>query len=611
MAGTLTKRIEQPVLVQGAKPGSPGYAGEPARPAYSYTVSEKVCRNVFIDRGPAPTRTGGVNGRLGYYAYICTMEDTIVNVPAYAGTPAIPPVPASSAVWQQSSGLGWTAGASSRDVLLGDGEYSFKVPAAAGATVGLTPDNTSTSPNEITHGFQLMSGLPIPIESGVVVGSYGTATPTTTYKIRRSLGVVSYFIGASLVRTSPVPSFGPVVLDASLYLGGDQVVYLGMTTSLDGEIRAVAAPAQARVGDAYSDITAVAARAIVSMTMPGFSELRAVAARPSVFAGSGTRTGEIHAVAPRPTAYMDSGLPAPDYSLMQAVTNRAQVAMIGLTGGVGSIEAVPNRFEAVMSEGSYGYCAVTASADHDAYLSEGSARAMMYEALVLAGDADAYRYMAVAFNSTGAILGELSASRVMTATMDDSMLAAFSVQLSSILKARFAETLSFGDNATGRRTHQDGARSEDEVTWAVNYDTGAYSEYSGYGFDAMYERDGLYFGTRGAQVYLLGGDDDDGTPIDAFVAFGKQNFGDTLLKHIPNVYAGVSSTGVLLLRVTTGTATYTYRARRNDETTRTQRFDLGRGLRGTYYEFELFNEDGADFELDSIEFAVVPTTRRI
>lgn len=341
------------------------------------------------------------------------------------------------------------------------------------------------------------------------------------------------------------------------------------------------------------------------------AEVFAVLGRSHVYAGDGLNVGMVAAVAASPEAELDSGLPEPDYAIVLATAHHPLVGVNGLTGGIGGISTAALPGFAISSENSYGYCAAVAPTGYEAYLLQGPDRGLLYEAILGGASAEAYRYMAVAFNSTGAILGEFVASRVLTASMDSQLLASFSAQLSSILGARFAETLSFGDSAAGHRTDTGGGRAEDEVTWAVNYDTGAYSEYTGYGFDAMYERDGLYFGTRGAEVYLLGGDDDDGTPIDAFVAFGKQNFGDTLLKHIPNVYAGVSSTGVLLLRVTAGDDTYTYRARRNDDTTRAQRFDLGRGLRGSYYEFELFNEAGADFELDSVEFAVVPTTRRI
>ena len=44
---------------------------------------------------------------------------------------------------------------------------------------------------------------------------------------------------------------------------------------------------------------------------------------------------------------------------------------------------------------------------------------------------------------------------------------------------------------------------------------------------------------------------------------------------------------------------------------KTQRYDLGKGLKANYYEFELFNQNGCDFELDSVEFLALPSGRRI
>ena len=44
---------------------------------------------------------------------------------------------------------------------------------------------------------------------------------------------------------------------------------------------------------------------------------------------------------------------------------------------------------------------------------------------------------------------------------------------------------------------------------------------------------------------------------------------------------------------------------------RVQRFDPGRGLRANYFTLELMNENGADFDLDVIELAATPLTRRI
>ena len=147
--------------------------------------------------------------------------------------------------------------------------------------------------------------------------------------------------------------------------------------------------------------------------------------------------------------------------------------------------------------------------------------------------------------------------------------------------------------------------------WVVNVDTGATSRYEAFDFNSFAEIDGHYFGCRADGVYELEGDTDDGDPIRAMVSFGKQDFGTSALKRITNAYVGVSSTGKLVLKVIADGAEYDYVARDSSEYMQTQRFDTGRGLRLNQLEFELYNQDGDDFELSSVEFAVLATKRRI
>jgi hypothetical protein len=42
-----------------------------------------------------------------------------------------------------------------------------------------------------------------------------------------------------------------------------------------------------------------------------------------------------------------------------------------------------------------------------------------------------------------------------------------------------------------------------------------------------------------------------------------------------------------------------------------QRVDIGRGLRSNYWNFELMNREGADFEIDTIKFMPIVLERRI
>lgn len=92
------------------------------------------------------------------------------------------------------------------------------------------------------------------------------------------------------------------------------------------------------------------------------------------------------------------------------------------------------------------------------------------------------------------------------------------------------------------------------------------------------------------------------------VDFGKVDLGNAQLKHLPNAYLGVESSDVMQLIVNDD---YTYPARSFNEELRTQRIDVGKGLRGTWFHLKLTGTDGADFRLESIDFIPATTKRRI
>lgn len=153
--------------------------------------------------------------------------------------------------------------------------------------------------------------------------------------------------------------------------------------------------------------------------------------------------------------------------------------------------------------------------------------------------------------------------------------------------------------------------SKDSTTWVLNAESSSSTRYDAYDFNSFAEIDGVYYGCRDDGVYALDGDDDAGSPIQAMLSFGKRDFGTSALKRITNAYVGVSSTGKLVLKIIAEGDEYHYVARDSGEHLQVQRFDTGKGLRVNYLEFELYNQCGDDFDLSSIEFAVVPTARRI
>ncbi len=140
--------------------------------------------------------------------------------------------------------------------------------------------------------------------------------------------------------------------------------------------------------------------------------------------------------------------------------------------------------------------------------------------------------------------------------------------------------------------------------WCLNLETKAATTYSGWDITSA---SGAY-GTKADGIYALEGDGN----ADAYVDFGKVNFGYENLKHLPACYATVASETPVMLRVTTpGGDEYDYLARDCDPALRVQRIDPGKGLRENYYGLKLMNTEGSDFTLASVSFAPVASGRRI
>lgn len=136
----------------------------------------------------------------------------------------------------------------------------------------------------------------------------------------------------------------------------------------------------------------------------------------------------------------------------------------------------------------------------------------------------------------------------------------------------------------------------------------SYTDYPFTGFAQIGER---YFGASETGLYELEGDTDDGAPIEAAIDLGQRDLGTDAIKSLSNAYVSTNASTPMRLRVELGGQQYTYQTRGADTAMRTQRFDLGRGLRGHFFGLELMNTDGADFEVGGMEFVAQESKRRI
>lgn len=577
-------------------PGIPASAGQPYLPARVVTQYQTVCsygpdETTLLSLGwsrqwvsdgqgqyggsyqwfPPAGWTGGVQIP---YVYACRQVPVQVTLPAQPYIAPTPAVPATPAQFYADNNLGWNSGAESIAVLHGDGRVAFQAgPSSAGVVIGLNAEGSGVGYLSIQHAFKFIHGIASVIERGAEKAMLGGFTADDVFTIRREAGAVSYEVNGTEVYASLTPSDGPVVLDVSMYSGGDTVF---------------------------------------NPVIEGFS-----VANLSFLPLVGTGTNMM------------------SFEPLEAAKNTAFMSFEALRGSeqLMSFEPMTLEAESVMEDvpwyaiGDLSFAGMTMSASGTKLPSgqanmsfepiAGSEQLMSFEPMrvfggtasveVLIASVCRCAYMQTAAGTLVRMMGSHNPGFFAeeSSTIRVRMLAGhnpgFTVQASWTALARMIATHAPGFFAVVVDLNHE--------AWVMNARSGGFTRYENYPFNSFAKVGGINLGAAPDGIYELDGGGDE--PVRAMVSFGKQDFGTSLLKSIPNAYIGVSSCGRLWMRVVVGGRDYLYRARTAGEDLATQRFDLGRGLRANYIEFELYNEDGDDFELSSVEFVVLPTTRRI
>lgn len=145
-------------------------------------------------------------------------------------------------------------------------------------------------------------------------------------------------------------------------------------------------------------------------------------------------------------------------------------------------------------------------------------------------------------------------------------------------------------------------------TWVVNLKTRAVTEYTGFTFNSYANFDGRVLAASGSGVFeLSSATADNTTDIDGVLRTGKHAYETSYLKRVPRVYLSYSApSGDLEVRtITSEDGRRRYLLRHNGITeVQQRRVPVGKGPKSKYWQFELANRSGSDFELDG--FIVYP-----
>lgn len=601
------EKITRKTFIPGT-PGSPGSPGQPYIPARTVTEVQRVCTYVpyaevtgvqIVNGQPVPT--------LYPPAYNCRDVFVQRQLPAQPYIPPSPPVPASPSQTLYDYQFGWNSRARSRVAMLGDGVFSFRVPAdSIGVMVGLVPQADpprSAGYADLRWSFYVSRGRVYVYENGQEVVELG-AYPNARLALRRRLGQIIYLIDGVPVRTTPNESV-PLVLAAALYSGGDSVDDAEYKPEAGGNVAGVMAPLQAIGGtEAYAFGEGVMAPMVSGAT--SFSRGSGSGAFLALIGLAGDAQGySLGAGVMMPLESDGEGAEViPPYAVGGGYFGVMESAATGLTGTIGSAAAALQPLVSLGSDRPYAEAraSMTPLAAYGEDL-RAPGEASLISLAVATHPLAAQTILMAVLDSRMNIVGIVSAQVLLDVEVpagmaaDAGMLSAVELQavLASVMSARALT----GDTAKGMSV------------WAMNTQIGGSTRYENFPFNSLAKLNGKYYGASSEGLFLLDGRDDDGAPVAASIDFGNLNFGTMLRKALPYVYIGMASDSRVVLKVVADGQTYFYDLRDSDETLKPQRFELGRGLRASYYGLSLISEEGALFEVADIEFTPVTLNRRL
>lgn len=150
-------------------------------------------------------------------------------------------------------------------------------------------------------------------------------------------------------------------------------------------------------------------------------------------------------------------------------------------------------------------------------------------------------------------------------------------------------------------------------TYVLNTATSALTQYDNYPFNSFARFNGVYLGAKDDGIFALSGADDNSVAIEAYARVGMTDMGTSKLKRVDRCYVGYRADGDMILRVTTeDSEVRDYRVNATGYSRmHTNIVKIGRGMEARYWQFELRNQDGANFELDTMELMPIPLRRRV
>lgn len=562
-------------------PGRQGVAPSPGSPARTAYETRQVCRFVPVASLPGAGGGGGVDlggpnpgGGSNNYIWVCSLEQVLVTYPA------VPPTAGSSSIQPSTNvdyQLGWNAGARSIGFFTDDGSGQFQVRASVvGVICGLNSADAvddGYSGRNIDYAFSLARGVARIVENGTFVASAGAYTDDTVFKIARVGTEIAYSMDSVVVHITEGATGAPLWLEAALYAGDDEVMKPFIV--------------QEGAPDLSEQSGSINAR------LPALG----------VFA-SATPFAELRGVLPPLGGRLEAGLSAPAYAVGNFVLPPLFSTSTSLTGGVGQIDASLPALDMLAADHAYAELrGVLPPLGGVLYAVEGNEIASMGSSASAAARLSPLVFLIAEMTSSGLITSAFLAEVVVPAEMLSAVELAGSFEFTSLMEAVMRSRA-----VAGGLVAIPGADTE---TFAFNVDSGGSTSYTRFGFNSYAQLGGRFYGANERGIFALQGNTDEGAPIRACINLGKLDFGSSTKKTISECFIGMSAAGNLFVKVLAEGRTFIYKTQAFSEQIQQQRVKFGMGLRTNYVELEIYNEGGADFEIDTVEFSVADLSRKL
>lgn len=149
------------------------------------------------------------------------------------------------------------------------------------------------------------------------------------------------------------------------------------------------------------------------------------------------------------------------------------------------------------------------------------------------------------------------------------------------------------------------------LAYLLSPETNSVSTYNNYNFNGCTKFGYKYLFYNRTGLYEHGGNTDNGDPIRSEMETVAFNFKTSNLKQVPSIYLGVDSSDKVILKVRVdGKAEVHYQLNKFTNNLMTQKIDIGKGLIGRYFQFELLTE-ASEFNMESIEFYPLEIRRKL